>query len=254
MDRYRSFKVRQGQITARSINQTITRLAQILEYAVKSEYIARKSARGKRRRLEAPTAPRPWLDRADHITALLDAASELDREARADRKALARRATLATLTFSGLRVGELCALRWRDVDLAAGRITVRASKTDAGMRRVDMVPALRDELVAHTTTGLDVRPDVLVLQPAIAEANETLTNRGDLPLPERLTLHGLRHTFVSLLVALGEDPRYVIGQARPHRPGVPAAPDTQRCAARTLNEPVYEPSSTAKLGPQQAPV
>ena len=98
------------------------------------------------------------------------------------------------------------------------------------MRRVDMLPALRDELVAHKTTGLDIRPDVLVfasatgggrdkdtvrnrvLQPAIAEANETLTNRGDLPLPERLTLHGLRHTFVSLLVALGEDPRYVMGQ------------------------------------------
>ncbi len=31
-------------------------------------------------------------------------------------------------------------------------------------------------------------------------------------LPERLTLHGLRHTFASLLVALGEDPCYVMGQ------------------------------------------
>ncbi len=39
-----------------------------------------------------------------------------------------------------------------------------------------------------------------------------MTNRGDLPLPERLTLHGLRHTFASLLVALGEDPRYVMGR------------------------------------------
>lgn len=46
VDRYRSFKVRQGQITARSINQTITRLAQILEYAVEYEYIARNPAAG----------------------------------------------------------------------------------------------------------------------------------------------------------------------------------------------------------------
>ena len=46
VDRYRTFKVRQGQITARSINQTITRLAQILEYAVEYEYLARNPARG----------------------------------------------------------------------------------------------------------------------------------------------------------------------------------------------------------------
>jgi integrase len=40
----------------------------------------------------------------------------------------------------------------------------------------------------------------------------TRVTSGDLPLPERLTPHGLRHTFASLLVALGEDPRYVMGQ------------------------------------------
>ncbi len=143
VDRYRTFKVGQGQITARSINQTITRLAQILEYDLEYEFIARNTARGRRRRVKAPAAPRPWLDRADHITALLDAAGQLDRQARRDRKALARRATLATLTFSGLRISELCALPWRDVDLATGRLTVRASKTEAGMRRVDLLPVLR---------------------------------------------------------------------------------------------------------------
>jgi integrase len=81
---------------------------------------------------------------------------------RDDRKALARRATRAALTFSGLRIGELWALRWRDVDLASGRITVRASKTDAGMRRVDLLPALRDELATHKTTAPDISPDALV--------------------------------------------------------------------------------------------
>jgi integrase len=43
---------------------------------------------------------------------------------------------LATLTFAGLRIGELLRLRWRDVNLAGGWLTVRDSKTDAGRRKV----------------------------------------------------------------------------------------------------------------------
>jgi integrase len=57
-----------------------------------------------------------------HIEALLDAAGELDRDARADQR-VPRRAILSTLVFSGLRIGELIELRWRDVNLADGKIT-----------------------------------------------------------------------------------------------------------------------------------
>ncbi len=39
-----------------------------------------------------------------------------------------------------------------------------------------------------------------------------LTERGELPLPPRLTAHKLRHTFASLLVASGKDPAYVMTQ------------------------------------------
>src|SRR2546423_15600325 len=59
-----------------------------------------------------------------------------------------RRAILATLTLAGLRIGELIELRWRDVNLADGWITVGAAKTDAGVRRIDLLPTLRDELRA----------------------------------------------------------------------------------------------------------
>jgi integrase len=59
------------------------------------------------------------------------------------------RPLLATLAGAGLRNGEACALDWRDVSLATGTITVRESKTDAGVRQVDMPAALRDELAEH---------------------------------------------------------------------------------------------------------
>ena len=56
---------------------------------------------------------------------------------------------LATLVFAGMRLSELLALRWRDVDLADGWLYVGHAKTDAGVRRIKIRPALRDELLEH---------------------------------------------------------------------------------------------------------
>jgi len=75
-------------------------------------------------------------DSADQIAALLDAARQLDADARADRRHVARHATLAVLIFAGLRIGELLDLRWRDVDLAHSRLRIGRAKTDAGIRHV----------------------------------------------------------------------------------------------------------------------
>jgi len=233
VDRYRNLKVRERALSATSINKTITRLAQVLEDAVEYGYLDRNPARGKRRRLK-PTKPTPvWLDRAEQITALLDAAGELDREARADRRHIARRVILATLVFAGLRLGELVALQWRDVDLAGGRITVRASKTDAGVRTVDLLPALRDDLMRHkadrlaagatgaadlvfpSSSGAPMSGDNLrsrVFASAVKRADDRLAEAQEVPLPDRLSPHKLRHTFASLLVAIGVDPGAVMDQ------------------------------------------
>jgi integrase len=223
VDRYRTATLKRGKIGALSINKTITRLAQILEVAVERELIERNPARGRRRRLKVAKSAPVWLDSAEHIGALLDAAGELDRESGGRTP---RRAILTTLTFAGLRIGELVELRWRDVNLADGRITVRESKTDAGARLIDVLPALRDELATHkasakpsssservfpTRTGGPLNPSNIrhrILVPAVKRADERLEN----PLPERLTPHKLRHTFASVLVALGVDPGAVMDQ------------------------------------------
>jgi len=140
-----------------------------------------------------------------------------------------RRAILATFALAGLRIGELIELGWRDVNLADGRLTVRQSKTDAGARRIDLLPALRDELatlranakpgpderVFPTRAGGPMNPSNVrnrVLAPAVARANERLEAADATPLPENLTPHKLRHTFASLLVALGTDPGAVMDQ------------------------------------------
>jgi integrase len=251
VDRYRLGKVKDGKLSASSINKTLATLAAILETAVEYEMIDRNPARGRRRRLPAAAPRRSWLDRADHITALLDGAGELDAEARACRGQ--RRALLATLTFAGLRIGEALSLRWRDVDLARGTITVRAAKTEAGVRVVNIVPVLRDELdgyrsrlevassalVFGTATGrkqgaTNVRRRVLAK--AIEKANEQLVEDEAEPLPAGLTPHSLRRTFASLLFALQEPPPYVMAQMGHTTPNLTLS-IYARCMDRRDGEP-----------------
>lgn len=232
VDRYRAAKLTEGTLSATSINKTITRLGQVLEVALEYGHVDGNAARigGKRRKVKARTPQRSYLDRADHITALIDAAGELDAEARADRRDVPRRAIVATLALAGLRIGELQALRWREVDLAAGRLKVADAKTDAGVREVDLLPTLREELmdlkartrrgrpedyVFATATGsapLATNLRRRVLAKAVERANERLEAADQAPLPEHLTPHSLRRTFASLLFALGHAAPIVMDQ------------------------------------------
>ncbi|HWW90432.1 MAG TPA: tyrosine-type recombinase/integrase [Solirubrobacteraceae bacterium] len=223
-------------LSAGSINKTLITLSQVLEVAAEYGLIERNPAKGKRRRLKATKPPAVWLDRAEHVHALLDAAGELDREAPPERRHIERRALLSVLVFAGLRIGELTELRWRDVDLSGGKITVRASKTDAGLRTIDVLPVLHDTLAAlkaarnpslqdrvfPTTTGEAQNPSNIrqrVLAPAVKRANAHLEKAGETPLPEPITPHKLRHTYASLLVALGTDPGAAMDQLGHTDPG-----------------------------------
>ena len=59
---------------------------------------------GRTRRLPAAPPRRAWLDRAEHIAVLLDAAGQLDQHATVYKGQ--RRALMATLAFASLRIGE----------------------------------------------------------------------------------------------------------------------------------------------------
>ncbi len=231
VERYIAGKLAEDDpLSPRSINMTVTLLGAILEGAVERELIARNPAKGRGRRVRERAPRRSYLETATQIEALLDAAGELDREAREDRQHVERRAMLATPTFAGLRISELCALRGRDVDLAAGWLHVGESKTDAGRRRVKLRGALRDELstlrarrpdaapndyVFPTSSGEQSSPDnfrARVLRATVKRANTNLAKRKLPPLPERITPHSLRRTFARVLYALGEDPGVIMDE------------------------------------------
>lgn len=223
VDRYTERKLAEGSIGPTTINKTVTLLGQILARAEDYELIASNAVRrnAKARRLKSSPMRRPWLDRAEHIAALLDAAGAMDAGAPENKRHIPRRAWLSTLVFSGLRPSEALRLRWRDVDFAGGRLHVPRGKTQAAHRDVPMLTPLHRELAG--LRPLDADPDALVFatptgnalsernlrgrifDAAVERANAQLVEAGYVPLPEGLSPYGLRHTYVSLLGALGLD-------------------------------------------------
>jgi len=132
----------------------------------------------------------------------------------------ADRALWALALYAGLRRGELMALRWSDVDLAAGVIRIERAwdpksrvlvepKSRAGRRRVPIAAVLRGMLVEHKMAahgelvlgragGSPVNPE-----PFAARAVRAWRDAG----LEPITLHEGRHTFASLMIAAGVNAR-----------------------------------------------
>ena len=141
-----------------------------------------------------------------------------------------RRAIVATLGCAGLRNTELCGLDWPDLVFAHRKIRVVDAKTAAGVREVAMTPRLLEELLAyrssldHVVTGAPAFPtarstrrnkdnlNARVLKPALRRADEMRAARGLPALPPGVSVHTLRRTYVSLMLAAGADLRWVQSQ------------------------------------------
>jgi integrase len=218
---------RRVALSNESINKTLVLLANILDTAVEHGLLASNPARGKRRRLKADRPTRRFLE-ADELAELLTVAGELDRSARADQR-IGRRPLIAVMAKSGLRVGEVCALRWRSVDTAHQRLVIQQAKTAAGVREVDLSldlvdelntwraerkPVSVDEFVFATDSGRprdkdNVRERVLV--PVVNRVNEIRHERGITPLP-KITPHALRRTYISLMLEASAPLPYLMDQ------------------------------------------
>jgi integrase len=170
---------------------------------------------------------------------------------------------------AGLRRGELCALRWSDVDLDAGRLRVSGSmeqtraglrlkepKTRHGRRRILLpefaVAALREHLkrLLERRLGRGLgRPEatdwVFPLEdgsPCPPDYLSRLWKRAisARKLP-RISLHGLRHSHASALIAAGVDPLTISRRLGHGTPSFTLATyghlfaDTDAAAAKAIN-------------------
>ncbi|MGN6258886.1 MAG: tyrosine-type recombinase/integrase [Solirubrobacterales bacterium] len=232
IDRGEPYRDQRGRVrlplAATSINKTIKGLSWFLGFAVQYKGLSGNAAAGKERLLKARRKPPVHLDTAEQIEALLDAAAELDRDP--GHLCCEREAIVGTLIFAGPRAHEIGYMLERDIDLANTRIFVGRSKTAAGLREIRTLPILHDILAAHKARPAAGGPDALafptgtggrrdrsnlrerVLAEVFERADQLLRERGELPLPKGLSPHKLRHTFASILVALGTDPAQVMRQ------------------------------------------
>jgi len=188
-------------LSAKTVNEHLACLASMLEKAVEWDYLAENPARKvKRLRLEPPQ--HAWLN-AEQIAAFLDACREGEP---------AWFALVFAGFHTGMRLGELLALRWECVDFDGEQIEVRRSRTRGvttspkGHKRrfVPLSKPLAEILrgVPRSAEGLlfvhkDGRP---ITRDMLKHPFERLYKAAEVP---RITPHDMRHSYASLLVSRG---------------------------------------------------
>lgn len=202
-----------------SIRGVLTTLSSLCSWAVRRGKMPLNPVHGLERaeRPKADAREKRVLDR-EEIGRLLEASPEVYRP------------LLTTAVFSGLRLMELLGLRWCDVDGNELHVRHQLSrsgglvplKTKAGKRDVVLMPELTALLKRHRLAARYSQPGDPVfasrvgkpfpfrkvqrgMDAAVAQA------RFD-PGKRQPTLHDLRHTFASLLIAQGLDVVFIARQ------------------------------------------
>ena len=155
------------------------------------------------------TAPRTAIQvfSPEEVMALVRAAAD-DQDA----------AIFLTAAFTGLRQGELVALRWRDVDFAASTMRVRTSYTNRKLtspksgkvRSVPMAPKVAETLARLSRRELFVDEDDLVFVGVTGSYldGSALSKRYPSALARAglrpLRFHDLRHTFGTRAIAVAD--------------------------------------------------
>jgi integrase len=130
--------------------------------------------------------------------------------------------------YTGLRQGELFALRWDDIDLRAGELHVRRTtsevggaprvldspKTRSSRRPISLAAAAVDALREHRKRAMSEAGGAFVFTDSDGNLlrRSNLIRRSFLPLLERAGLprirfHDLRHTFATLLLGSSVHPK-----------------------------------------------
>lgn len=201
-------------------NQYLQQTRAILRYAVTAGYLATAPTERIRSLMIRVRRPKlaPPIERAEDVGRLLDVVRALAVE----RRCPSYLALVATAVYTGLRRGELCGLRWCDVDLDRRMLVVRYSHdgpTKSGEERMVPIPTALVPFVAEWKLR-QVRGHELVFPNDLAGlwgAGEMHTKNSAKRLRSHLAdackraglapirFHDLRHVFASHYIMSGGD-------------------------------------------------
>ena len=224
---------RQSGLAWKSVLNIIIPLRTMLNHAVEDGLLVANPATRVGRFNKRPTEPREDLNpfTRDELRIFLDTARQHFPHAYP---------FFLTLARTGLRLGEIVALQWGDIDwygrfIEVRRSYCRTSKTlltpkSGKARRVDMSQQLTETLKALLVERKketlqkgwgEVPPWVFVSETGTRVQGDNIRHRVFYPVLKKaglrhIRLHDLRHTFASLLIQQGESLAYVKEQMGHH--------------------------------------
>ena len=131
--------------------------------------------------------------------------------------------------MTGLRRGEICGLKWSDIDFDANKLRVQRSvsakkggglnigetKTNTGTRVITMPPSVREVLQKRKQTAITewvfpafLNPEQPIHPEAAYRKLKVILKHAELPL---IRFHDLRHTFATHAMKSGVDPKTLSG-------------------------------------------
>lgn len=120
--------------------------------------------------------------------------------------------------YTGMRRGELLKLKWDDIDFSKGFITIRDPKEGGREQTIPLNSQTHDLLMNHPKTdspyifpGKDGKQRVQVYRVV-----NRIKKRAGLPKNFR-PLHGLRHTYASMLASSGQVDMYTLQKLLTHK-------------------------------------
>lgn len=217
------YAAKRGTCSVRTIRYCHTLMSQALDYAIKQGKLKRNVAL-----LAEPPAREkkaPNVVEAQDVSRFLKAAADTPYSE-----------MVVTLLFTGLRRGELLALRWKDLDLARGKAyisrtmyrlkkeyVVKETKTASSQRVVALPTGLCKLLADYYQRQVEQRklldmpmPELVFTRPegepfdpsTFSHAVKKVSTRAGLDIKA----HALRHSFATLLLKAGKHPLVVSAQ------------------------------------------
>lgn len=212
IDDFREQQLAEGRISRRTLQKQLVLMHGLLKRAKRKGWVEYNAA---------ADAERITFKRSGDFNVLTPSQVDAVSSAAADETI---RAAIVVAAYTGLRMGELRALRWRDVDFAKRSVFVRRNFTGGQERspksgKVRSVPMVDQTLVALdglSRRETNVAPDSLVFgdewgrhlydytirngfYEALAAAGLSALRVGEDPI----VFHDLRHTFGTRMAAAG---------------------------------------------------